>query len=130
MTGLVMFFWIVAAVITAYALIKWWERATARAIVAAKEAEEDRRYEARLAREDAEMRKLLDLATFAHKHLHTGPLQEMATDFTGSTSLTVQCFDDSLRISLFNARGPKPDADGAVDIFAPEHTKVIDTTVR
>ncbi|QOZ33216.1 hypothetical protein [Bradyrhizobium sp. CCBAU 53421] len=31
-------------------------------------------------------------------------------------------------ISLFNARRPKMDADGQVDIFAPEHTKVIKTT--
>lgn len=126
MTGPEMFFWIVVAVLTAYALIKWWERATA----AAKEAEEDRLYDEKYAREDAAMRKLLEMAPLAHKHLRSGPLQELAVDFTGSTSLIVNCFDDSLRIILFNARGPKPDADGAVDIFAAEHRKVIDTTVR
>jgi hypothetical protein len=130
MTGLEMFFWIIAAILTAVALIRWWDRAKARAIAAAQEAEETRVYEARLAGEDAEMRKLLELGTFAYEHLHDGPLQKMAVDFTGSRGMSVQCFDDSLRISLFNARGPKADADGAVDIFAPEHTKVIDTRAR
>jgi hypothetical protein len=130
MTGPEMFFWIVAAVVTAYALIKWWERATARAIATAKEAEEDRHYEAKLQREDAEMRKMLELAVYARANLAPGPLQEQAVSFTGSSNMGVQCFNDNLRISLFNARGPKPDADGAVDIFAPEHTKVIDITVR
>ena len=72
---------------------------------------------------------MLELATVAHERLHDGPLQEAAVAFTGCRSMGVQCFDDSLRVSLFNARGPKPDVDGAVDIFAPEHTKVIDVTV-
>jgi hypothetical protein len=126
MTGLEMFFWIVAAVLTAYALIKWWERTTA----AAKEAQEERLYDEKCAREDAGMRKLLGMAPLALKHLHSGPLQELAVDFTGDAGLMVQCFDDSFRISVFNARGPKPDANGEVDIFAAEHTKVVDTTVR
>lgn len=127
MTGLEMFFWIVVAIITAVALIRWWDRAKARAIAAAQEAEETRAYEAARAREDAEMRKLLELGTFAHENLNDGPLQQMALDFTGHRSVMVQCFDDSLRVSLFNARGPKIDSNGEVDIFAPEHTKVIDT---
>jgi hypothetical protein len=126
MTGPEMFFWIVAAVLTAYALIKWWERS----IAAAKEAEEDRLYDEKCTREDVGMRKLLGLAPLAYKHLHSGPLQELAVNFTGFAGLMVQCFDDSFRISVFNARGPKPDANGEVDIFAAEHRKVVDTTVR
>lgn len=103
MTGPEMFFWIVAAVLTAYALIKWWERGTA----AAKEAEEDRRYDAERAREDAVMQKVLLMAPLAYKHLRSGPIQEQAVDFTGHASLIVTCFDDSLRISLFNAKWPE-----------------------
>ena len=58
MTGPTMFFWIVAAILTAYGLIKWWERAIARAAEAAKEAEETRKWEADRAKQEREVHQL------------------------------------------------------------------------
>jgi hypothetical protein len=67
MTGLEMFFWVVAAIVTAYGLIKWWERATARAAEAAKEAEETRKWEAGRAKQAREVHDLMALRKVAEQ---------------------------------------------------------------
>jgi hypothetical protein len=67
MTGPTMFFWSVAAIITAYGLIKWWERAIARAAEAAKDAEETRKWEADRAKQAREVHDLMALRSRAEQ---------------------------------------------------------------